>query len=282
MAELRTILDGLSFGEGPRWRDGRLWFSDFYRHEVVTVTPDGDRERMFEVPNQPSGLGWLPDGDLLVVSMLDQRLLRWNGQSLAEHADLSPLVSSPCNDMVVDDAGRAYVGNFGFNRHEGESFAETTIVAVEPDGSVSVAADGLGFPNGTVITPDGRTLIVGESWANRLTAFDRDPGTGDLANRRVWADLGDNVPDGICLDADGAIWVADPRNGLVFRAVDGGDVTHRIWCGDGRNAFACMLGGDDRRTLFVVTNETSGPQAEATRNGRIETIEVDVPGAGLP
>ena len=280
--ELTPILDGLAFGEGPRWRDGRLWFSDFYRHEVVTVTPEGQRQQRFEVPQQPSGLGWLPDGDLLVVSMLDRRLLRWDGQTLVEHADLSGLVSAPCNDMVVDGDGRAYVGNFGFDRHQGETFNETMLVVVEPDGSTAPGPGDLAFPNGTVITPDGATLIVGESWGSRLTAFERDPTTGILGARRVWADLGAGVPDGICLDADGAIWVADPRNGQVFRVREGGEVTDRIACGQGRHAFACMLGGEAGTTLFVVTNTGSGPGVAAARTGRIETVEVAVPGAGWP
>ncbi len=276
------MLDGLSFGEGPRWRGDRLWFSDFYRHRVSTVTVDGETEVMLDVPQQPSGLGWMPDGDLLVVSMLDRKLLRWDGQKTSVHADLSERVSSPCNDMVVDDVGRAYVGNFGFNRHLGEPVTDTTLMIVEPDGEISVGSEEMAFPNGTVITTDGATLIVGESMGNRLTAFDRDTDSGALSNRRAWADLGTNVPDGICLDAEGAIWVADPRNGQVFRVLEGGEVTDRIECGDGRHAFACMLGGADRRTLFVITNETSGPKAEVTRNGRVETTEVAVPGAGLP
>ncbi|MEM9561365.1 MAG: SMP-30/gluconolactonase/LRE family protein [Actinomycetota bacterium] len=280
--ELTTILDDLAFGEGPRWHDGRLWFSDFYRHEVVAVTPDGEREHQVEVPNQPSGLGWTPDGDLLVVSMLDRRLLRWDGETLAEHADLSSLVTAPCNDMVVDGDGRAYVGNFGFEYEKGETFVETLLVIVEPDGTVAAGPDDLAFPNGTVITPDGATLVVGESWGRRLTAFERDPATGALGERRVWADLAPGVPDGICLDADGAIWVGDPRNGEVFRVLEGGEVTDRISCGDGRHAFACMLGGDDGTTLFVVTNVGSGSARAGEREGRIEKVEVDVPAAGWP
>ena len=279
---LTTILDELAFGEGPRWREDRLWFSDFYRHRVSTVTADGHTEVVLEVPQQPSGLGWLPNGDLLVVSMLDRQLLRWDGQTTSVHADLSEHVTSPCNDMVVDDVGRAYVGNFGFNFHLGEERANTTLMIVEPDGAISHGPDDMAFPNGTVITDDGATLIIGESMGNRLTAFDRDTTTGALDNRRVWADLGPNVPDGICLDAEGAVWVADPRNGQVFRVLEGGEVTDRIECGKGRHAFACMLGGPDRTTLFVITNETSGPKAETTRNGRVETVDVAVAGAGLP
>lgn len=280
--ELTPILDDLAFGEGPRWRDGVLWFSDFYRHEVVTVTPDGERTTRFEVANQPSGLGWMPDGDLLVVSMLDRRLLRWDGSTLTEHADLSTLITAPCNDMVVDADGRAYVGNFGYDRHKGEDPADTILAIVEPDGTVGTGPDGLAFPNGTVITPDGSTLIIGESMGRRLTAFERDPATGALGSRRVWADLGTGVPDGICLDAEGAIWVADPRNGEVFRVVEGGEVTDRISCGDGRQAFACMLGGADGTTLFVVTNTRSGPDTASDRAGRIEKAEVTTPGAGWP
>jgi sugar lactone lactonase YvrE len=278
---LRPLLDDLSFPEGPRWHDDRLWFSDFYRHEVVTVDLDGKRQSQFEVENQPSGLGWLPNGDLLVVSMLDRRLLRWDGSNLTEHADLSTQVSSPCNDMVIDEVGRAYVGNFGFDRHKGEDPVNTTLMLVQPDGSASVAAEDLAFPNGAVITPDGGTLIVGETLANRLTAFDRSD-NGALSNRRVWADLGTNLPDGICLDAENGIWSADPRHGEIIRVIEGGRVTDRISCGDGRHAFACMLGGADGRTLFVLTNTGSGPAAAASRNGRIETVEVTIPGAGRP
>lgn len=281
-ATLTPILDGLAFGEGPRWRRDRLWFSDFYRHEVVTVTPTGERETVFEVPQQPSGLGWLPNGDLLVVSMLDRRVLRWDGSDLSLHADLSALASKPCNDMVVDEAGRAYVGNFGFNRHEGDEPATTHLIIVEPDGSARVGPDNLFFPNGTVITPDGRTVVVGETMGRVLTAFDREPASGNLSNRRTWADLGDNLPDGICLDAEGAIWVADPRNGQVLRVREGGEVTDRISCGEGRHAFACMLGGDDGTTLFVVTNTGSGPEAASSRNGKIETVGVSVAAAGRP
>lgn len=281
MKKLEPILDDLSFGEGPRWRDDRLWFSDFYKHEVVTVTVDGEREKILDVPEQPSGLGWLPGGDLLIVSMLDRRILRWDGSSTTVHADLSDLVTAPCNDMVVDDDGRAYVGNFGFNRHAGEDPVDTTLVAVEPDGSFQVAADGLSFPNGAVITPDGGTFIVGETMGNRLTAYDR-AADGSLSNRRVWADLGDNLPDGICLDAEGAIWSADPRNGQVMRVHEGGEVSERISCGEGRHAFACMLGGANGTTLFVITNEASGPPAAASRKGRIEIVEVSSPRAGRP
>lgn len=279
---LTPILDGISFGEGPRWRDGKLWFSDFYRHVVETVTPAGDRETILEVPQQPSGLGWLPDGDLLIVSMLDRKLLRWDGTDLTQHADLSSLVAQPCNDMVVDTEGRAYVGNFGFNRHQGDEPTTTHLTVVEVDGTVAAGPGDLFFPNGTVITADGSTLIIGETMGQKLTAFDRDPATGALSNQRLWADLGPHFPDGICLDAEDGVWVADPRNGQAFRVLEGGEITDRVSCGEGRHAFACMLGGADGTTLFVVTNTGSGPEAAASLNGRIETVEVSVARAGQP
>lgn len=200
MSERNVLLDGLSFPEAPRWHDGRLWLSDFYHHRVLTVDESGKTETVASVPNQPSGLGWLPDGRLLIVSMLDRKLLRLDGAKTTEVADLSALAGGPCNDMVVDAEGRAYVGNFGFNRHAGEAERTTCIVRVDPDGKVTKAADDLLFPNGTVITPDGRTLIVGETFAKRLTAFDI-AADGGLSNRRVFAQFADVFPDGICLDA---------------------------------------------------------------------------------
>lgn len=280
MSDLEVLLEGLTFPEGPRWHTGRLWFSDFYAHEVVAVDLDGNRESIVEVPQQPSGLGWTPDGRLLVVSMLDRKLMRLDPDGLTEVADLSHLVTGPCNDMVVDAEGRAYVGNFGFDHRAGEEPVSTCVVRVDPDGSTRVAADDLFFPNGTVITPDGGTLIVGESRGGRLTAFDR-ASDGTLSNRRLFADLSPGVPDGICLDAEGAVWSADPRNNEVIRVVEGGEVVARVSSGD-RGAYACMLGGEDRRTLFVCTSTTSGPETAEIRSGRIETARVEFPGAGLP
>lgn len=275
-----VLLDGLTFPEAPRWRDGRLWFSDFYSHRVMTVDPGGRAETVVEVPQQPSGLGWLPDGTLLVVSMLDRRLMARRNGRLVTHGDLSALVTGPCNDMVVDAAGRAYVGNFGFDRHRGEAPRSACMARVDPDGRVSRAADDLMFPNGSVITPDGRTLIVGETFASRLTAFDIAP-DGSLSNRRVFAELDGVFPDGICLDAEGAIWVSNPRAENMVRVFEGGRIAETIYTGT-RFSFACMLGGDDRRTLFILTNTGSGPDAAKKRDGRIETVRVDVPGAGLP
>ena len=272
-----TLVEGLGFLEGPRWRDGRLWFSDFVSRTVHTVDLDGMLSDVIEVEGVPSGLGWLPDGRMLVVSMEDRRLLRMDDGGSVEHADLSAYATYHCNDMVVDNHGRAYVGNFGFNYETGETPVGAKLMRVDPDGSAHVAADGLMFPNGTVITPDGRTMVVGESFGARLTAFDvADDGT--LSNRRVWAQLDDGrIPDGNCLDAERAIWVASPTTKEVVRVLEGGEITDRIGTGE-REAIACMLGGDDRRTLFVLASTL----AREPGSGSISTVTVDVPGAGLP
>ena len=276
-----VVLEGLAFPEGPRWRDGHLVFSDQHDRRVVRMDPSGKAETLVEVPEQPSGLGWLPDGRMLIVSMLDRRVLRLENGRLVEHADLSTLATGECNDMVVDSNGRAYVGNFGFDMYGGEDACETCIILVEPDGAVSVAADGIAFPNGSVITPDGATLIVGESYAGRLTAF-AIASDGTLGDRRLFAQLQGAVPDGICLDAEGTVWVACPLTGRVLRVRDGGDVIDEIKVTNDF-AFACMLGGADRRTLYMCTAASSDPkETPGLRSGRIEALEVDVPGAGLP
>lgn len=281
MTSLTVLLDGLAFPEGPRWHDGRLYVSDMHDQRVLAVDSDGRAETVVRVPNDPSGLGWLPDGRLLVVSMRDRRLLRLDPDGLAEVADLSSLARFHCNDMLVDARGRAYVGNFGFDLHvEKPDFCKTEMVLVEPDGRARVVADDLSFPNGTVLTPDGRTLVVGESFGARLTAFDVAE-DGSLSGRRVFAKLEGAVPDGICLDAEGAVWVASPVSAEVLRVHEGGRVSARIPVAT--QAFACMLGGADRRTLFVCTAAHSDPAVcRAERTGRIETVRVDVPGAGLP
>jgi sugar lactone lactonase YvrE len=276
----RTLVEGLVFGEGPRWHDGKLWFSDMHARWVMTVDPAGRTERIVEVPNLPSGLGWLSDGRLLVVSMRDRQLLRFEGKKLTTHADLSKLASFDCNDMVVDGLGRAYVGNFGYDLHANAPRKPAELVLATPDGRARVVARDLDFPNGTVITSDGKTLVVGESFGAKLTAFDVES-DGSLARRRVWAAVENMVPDGICLDAERAIWVASPLSEEVLRVREGGVVTHRFK--PSLRPYACMLGGADRRTLFLVTSETHDPtEALAKRSGRIETVEVEVPGAGLP
>jgi sugar lactone lactonase YvrE len=278
---LETILDGLAFPEGPRWRGGRLYFSDMHAHEVVSMTPDGARETVFAHSGPVSGLGWLPDGDMLVVAMVDKTLLRVGRNGRASvHGDLSAIAAGRCNDMVVDRAGRAWVGNFGFEFPAGER-KPAKLALVDPDGAVSVAAEDLMFPNGAMITPDGKTLIVGETFAERLTAFDIGA-DGTLSNRRVWAQLGEReYPDGACLDAEGAIWVASPFTSEVIRVKQGGEVTERIKAAQG--VYACMLGGEDRRALYVLTAASSDPaECAANRTGRIEAVKVDVRGAGLP
>lgn len=275
-----VLLTGLRFGEGPRWRDGKLWFSDFYRHGIFTVDLDGNEELVLEVAEQPSGLGWLPDGELLFVSMLDRSLKRLDANGDVHlHADLSAIAGGPCNDMVVAADGTAYVGNFGYDTPNDAPYGQATLAIVTADGQARRGPDGFDFPNGTVITPDGRTLVIAESVGRKLKAYDV-AGDGSLENGRVFADLGSRVPDGICLDADGGIWVADPRNESCFRVVEGGDVTDHIDLE--LNCFACMLGGEDRRTLFMVTAPTSGAAAHDTALGRIEVTRVETPGAGLP
>jgi sugar lactone lactonase YvrE len=276
-----TFAADLCFGEGPRWHDGRLYLSDMHDHRVLAFTPDGQRETIVTVEHWPSGLGWMPDGTLLVVSMTDRRLLRFDGTTLEEHADLSRLATFHCNDMVVDARGGAYVGNFGFDLHTGAAFHAAELIRVEPDGRARVVASDMAFPNGTVITPDGRTLIIAESFASRLTAFDID-GNGDLANWRIWASLPERVvPDGICLDSAGGVWVASPTTDECLRVEAGGHVSHRVALG--RGAYACMLGGAERRTLYMLSASSSDPEAcRRNRDGRIETITAPHPAAGLP
>jgi sugar lactone lactonase YvrE len=281
-----VLATGIRFGEGPRWHDGRLWFSDMYDHAVKTMDADGTIEVAVVVPGRPSGLGWLPDGRLLIVSMEERQLLRVEDGGLVVHADLSHLAEFHCNDMVVDDVGRAYVGNFGFDLHESERTNDfstsrlASMVLVEPDGSSRIVATDLAFPNGTVITPDGATLVVAESMGRCLTAFDRAP-DGSLSNRRLWADVAPRLPDGICLDAEGAIWIANPFAPECVRIAPGGVVLQVVKTE--QPTYACMLGGDDGHTLFILACAQSLPEkciAEAT--GTVSITDVEVPGAGLP
>ena len=263
---LRTLLPGGAFFECPRWHEGAWWVSDFYRHLVLRVGEDGGAREIQEVEGQPSGLGWMPDGSLLIASMRDRRLLRRRPDgTLTEHADVSALCAGHLNDMVLDDAGRAYVGNFGFDLMNGGDLAATRLLRVDPDGSVAIAAEDLLFPNGAVITPDGGTLIVGETGGGRYTSFAR-ASDGSLAERRTWARIGPAAapgpvaeafgtlrfaPDGCCLDAEGRIWSADALNARVVRLAPGGAVEAEIAMPEGLSAFACMLGGEDGRTLLV-------------------------------
>ncbi len=282
MVNLSVLVDGVDFGEGPRWRDGRLWYSDFYQHTVFAVTPDGEREAIVTVDEQPSGLGWLPDGQLLIVSMRDRRVLRFDGSELHLHADLADIAGFWCNDMVVDERGNAYVGNFGFDlfARDHDAIRTATLALVRPDGTVEASAPDMGFPNGSVITPDGTTLIVAESMVSRFSAFDiADDAT--LSNRRVWAETPGCVPDGCTLDAEGGIWVADAGGRRVVRYVEGGELTDTIETD--QPAFACMLGGDDGTTLFILTAPSSNPKDIAGKGlGNIVTASVAIPHAGHP
>ena len=277
---MRTIVDGLSFPEGPRWHDGELWFSDFYFHHLYSMDERGTRRVRATVPQRPSGLGFLPDGRLLAVSMLDRKVLVVKDGEASEYADLSPYTGGPCNDMVVDGQGRAYVGNFGYRKNEGEAQRMTRLVRIDPGGAMVQVGGDLLFPNGTVITPDGKRLIVGETFAFRLTQFDVDE-AGNLANQRLFAHVEGCHPDGIALDAEGAVWISDPFGQRLLRVLEGGRIAREIPLRP-RGAYACVFGGKDRKTLFVLTNTGSGPHMADKRDGRIEAMEVDVPGAGWP
>ncbi|MFT5441478.1 MAG: sugar lactone lactonase YvrE [Myxococcota bacterium] len=277
----RVVLDGLAFPEGPRWHEGRLWFSDMHSLMVVAVDEEGNREDIVRVENCPSGLGWLPDGRMLVVSMNDRRLLRLEKSGkLTQVADLSSLASFHCNDMVVDHEGRAYIGNFGFDLVGKATPVPANLIMVSPKGRTQIAAKEMMFSNGTVITPDGKTMIIAETFAARISAFDIAE-DGTLSNRRVWAAMEGAVPDGICLDAEGAIWVASPVSAEVLRIVEGGKVTDRISVST--QAYACMLGGADGKTLFVCTASSSNPsECTENRDGRIEAFPVKIGHAGRP
>jgi sugar lactone lactonase YvrE len=290
-AALRTVLDDLVFTEGPRWHEGRLWCSDMHDHRVLSIGLDGDVDTVVRVDDdEPSGLGWLPDGRLLVVAMETQRLLRVEPDGeLAVHADLSSAARGSLNDMIVGAEGTAYIGDMGVRIHElGAERRAGQTFRVAPDGSWESAADDLQSPNGHILTDDGRTLIVAESGGGCLTAFTvREDGT--LTDRRTYAELTparDGVqfapPDGICLDAEGAVWVADPLGARVFRVLEGGEVTDTIDFTD-VIPVACVLGGDDRRTLLMcVAADWKREALEGTRTGRIMATDVDVPGAGRP
>jgi sugar lactone lactonase YvrE len=287
----RVLTDGIYFGEGPRWRDGRLWFSDFYASAVKSVSPAGDLRTEIEIDDRPSGLGFMPDGSMLIVSMTKRQVLRRTADgTLTVHADLSGIAGFHCNDMVVDAAGRAYVGNFGFDLDAHmEARGIQSVIAdhptaklacVLPNGTVRVAAPDMHFPNGSVITPDGKTLIVGETLASRLTAFDVAD-DGSLSNRRIWADLSPRVPDGISLDANGNIWIANPIAPECALIAQGGKVLEVI--DTGQPCYACMLGGADGRTLYLLTAQTSiAHEAAAAPKGKLLIANVDVPHAGLP
>ena len=280
---MKVLLDGIKFGEQPRWHENRLWFSDWGTRELIAVDLEGDREVVLEAPSFPMCAGWLPDGRLLLVSSRDGLLLRRDPDgSLVTHGDLRVASDPPAgNELVVDAAGHAYVNGGGFDLMAGEDFAPGVIAMVSPDGSTRLVADGLAFPNGMHLAPDGSTLIVAESYANRLTAFDLEDG-GGLTNRRVWAELGDGVPDGICMDSENALWYADVPNSRCVRVAEGGEVLRSI--DTDRGCFACALGGVQGRTLFMMCQEWRGPERmfSEPRSGRILAIEAPSPRAGRP
>jgi sugar lactone lactonase YvrE len=279
--EPRILMTGLVFGESPRWHDGRLWVADWGAQQLHAVGLDGTSEVTDSLPSFPSCIDWLPDGRLLLVSALDGYLLRKEPDgALGTHADLTSLAEHPWNEIVVDGRGNAYVNNIGFEFPEGE-FVPGIIALVTPDGSARQVAEGVAFPNGMAVTADNSTVILAESYANRLTAFDIEA-DGSLSNRRVWADLEGGVPDGICLDADGAVWYGDVPNKRCVRIREGGEVLQTIHLD--RGCFACMLGGPDRRTLFMVVNEWGGPDnmAGGAPTGRVLTVETPTPGIGWP
>jgi sugar lactone lactonase YvrE len=293
--ELKVLVDGGGYFEGPRWHDGRWWVSDFQRHGLFTVTTDGREDRIATFPAQSSGLGWLPDGSLLVVSMKDHRVhRRTKDGAMTVYADLTEYGQGHLNDMVVSAAGHAYIGQFGFDIDAAEKPRKTTLIKIAPDGSVSVVAEDLFFPNGMVITPDGTTLIVGEALGGCYTAFTIEE-DGGLSHRRLWAELGPMpilgefgetmaqlkaTPDGCCLDAEGAIWVADPINRRVARVREGGEVTHEITAPGDRYFWACMLGGDDGKTLLLSC--APGFLDHGQGEGTLYTTQVETPHAGLP
>jgi sugar lactone lactonase YvrE len=286
--ELKPLLTGLVFGESPRWHDNRFWCIDMGTHEVIAVDLESNREIVVRVPTGPSAIDWLPDGRMLIAPFTGARLLRQESDgSLVTHADLTSLSEYPWNDMVVDGRGNAYIGNLGFHPSGGE-FRPGLLALVSPDGRVRQVADELHFPNGVVVTPDNSTLIIAELRASRLAAFDINS-DGSLSNRRVWADLSGTVPDGICLDAENAIWYASlgPGKGPV-RVREGGQVLQTIdGLGDAA-CFACMLGGSNGRTLFLMVNRAGPPdvsqwgKSDTPRNGRVLHVEVSAVRAGWP
>jgi sugar lactone lactonase YvrE len=274
--EVRIIRAGLVLGESPRWHDGRLWLSDWGAREILVLDDDGGSEVVARLPALPFCFDWLPDGRLLIVSGREGRLLRREPDGTLEtHADLTELAAPPWNDIVVDGRGNAYVDGTGFDFPGGE-FAPGTIALVTPDGAAREVAGDVAFPNGVAVTPDNRTLIVAESYANCLTAFDI-AADGSLSRRRVWAALGDGVPDGICLDAEGAVWYGDVPNQRCVRVREGGEVLQTVALD--RGCFACMLGGPDGRTLYMVAADWQGPTRIAEEAGTGQVVAITAPAA---
>lgn len=296
--ELTLLLDGGTFFEGPRWHEGRWYASDFRHHRVVSIAADGGRPRTELEIEVPSGLGWMPDGSLLAVSMTGHRVWRRRPDGeLAVHADLSPLSRGEANDMVLDAAGRAYVGSYGFDLAAGEDPAPAVLIRVDPDGSVHAAADGLHFPNASVITPDGGTLIVAETIAARFSAFTIGAG-GELSERRTYAQIAPTprltsladtlagvefAPDGATLDAEGCLWAGDSLHHRAARISPAGEILEEIPTPEDRVFYGAMLGGADGRTLLLTAApdwRQARPEGELA--SELYTARVDVPKAGRP
>lgn len=280
---MNVVLSGIVFGEQPRWHDDRLWFSDWGRGDVIAVDVDGNAEVAFHVGSFPCCAGWLPDGRLVVVSTERGALLRQEPDgAVVVHGDLAAASTPPAgNELVVDGRANAYVDGGGFDLAAGEPYAPGVITLITPHGDAHVVADGLAFPNGLLVTPDNETLLVAESYAKRLTAFDVDA-DGSLSNRRVWAELGDGVPDGICLDAEGAVWYGDVPNKRCVRVREGGEVLQTIELD--RGCFACALGGRDGQTLFMLATVWNGPEHmfAGPPTGQLLATAAPAPGVGFP
>jgi sugar lactone lactonase YvrE len=284
MTSLHTLVDGLGFAEGPRWHDGALYLSDMHAHRVLRVEPDGTAAVVLQHTSPVSGLGWLPDGRLLAVAMEGEVLRLEPDGSVVVHADVRALAAHGVNDMISHPGGWSYVGQFGYDREGGGKLAPSALLRIDEDGGVSVAAEDLLVANGMAITPDGTTLLVAESAGGRISSFTIGEG-GALRDRTTWAQLpAGHAPDGMCIDVEGAAWVAAVTAGRFIRVRAGGEVTDEVPMPDGRHAIACVLGGDDRRTLHLLTAATMA-EAELSvqlRSARVETCRVDVPGAGRP
>jgi len=265
-----TLVDGLMFPEAPRWFEGELWFTDQYARRVVRMQPDGSFIEVIQTPDLPGGLGWLPDGTALVVLMTERRVCRIVNGQLEDYADLSELASFHCNDMLVDNQGRAWVGNFGYDLHGGEPVKTAEIILIPLNGLPRIAAQDVTFPNGMAITADGNTLIVAETFATRITAFDIST-DGQLSNPHIWAELNGAYPDGLCLAPDGTLWVATPNINQVLQLREGGEILSRTIT-HGR-PYACMFGGNNSQQLYITSSETDDPeQAKTQQSGRIEKI----------
>jgi sugar lactone lactonase YvrE len=271
--------NGFKFLEAPKWHESQLWVSDTFDHKVCALSGDGQVQSLVNVPNRPSGLGFLSDGSLIIASAKDSQLLRFAAGKLSQYVDLSSHTTGWLNDFAIDARDRVYAGNFGYDFVAGEARRSTCLHRVDPDGTIETVARDLEFPNGSAVLEGGHTLVVAETWDARLTAFDISD-DGKLSNRRIFADLVSRQPDGICADAEGAIWAGIYNTGEFVRVINGGNVTHHIqFQGAG---ISCTLGGNDGRTLFMtVFLGDADDMAAGKRNSAVYVANVDVPAADL-